>query len=478
MRTNQLIFIAIVFPILLNATNLKIEAVDWYHEPNPENKAVVKMTVHWENAWHNERNHDAAWVAIKFQNKDWGDRPAKLAESGHRLLSNQIKNSPAPTIKIAEDGLGFFIFPENNYRGDVNWTIEIALDTAIFKDRRFQTWNHRIKVYGVEMVYIPEGGFTLGDPDTLLLNEGALYKSGMNGAFNGLFKIENEKSEIKIGKEKGQLYYRVKKSIYQGDQTGIILPDFPKGVHAYYIMKYELRQGQYVDFLNSLSDEQSQHRANFGGKNYYKLRGTIYFQNDEYRAAAPDRPCNFLSWDDAMAFADWMALRPMTELEFTKACRGPQQPVEHEFPWGNSSKDQIARYVDSDGNVVFSNGVNEVQLNDETRGVFGASYYWVMDLPGSLWERVITIGDPIGRSFKGSHGDGQITSFGFADVSDWPSGITETGGYGFRGGGFYENGKASTGLNPHAPIAHRRYGAWSGGNRKEAYGSRFVRTAD
>ena len=35
-----------------------------------------------------------------------------------------------------------------------------------------------------------------------------------------------------------------------------------------------------------------------------------------------------------------------------------------------------------------------------------------------------------------------------------------------------------TEFNPYSPIAYRRYGGWSGGNRKEAYGARFVRTAE
>ena len=36
----------------------------------------------------------------------------------------------------------------------------------------------------------------------------------------------------------------------------------------------------------------------------------------------------------------------------------------------------------------------EIQLNDENKEVFGASYFWVMDLAGSMWERVVTVGDP------------------------------------------------------------------------------------
>ena len=38
----------------------------------------------------------------------------------------------------------------------------------------------------------------------------------------------------------------------------------------------------------------------------------------------------------ALAFTAWAALRPMTELEFEKACRGTEPSKENEFAWGTS----------------------------------------------------------------------------------------------------------------------------------------------
>ena len=90
-------------------------------------------------------------------------------------------------------------------------------------------------------------------------------------------------------------------------------------------------------------------------------------------ARTKDRPCNYLSWDDAMAYADWAALRPMTELEFTKACRGDKEPAFHERPWGNNSKDKIARYVDKEGNLILSENLSENQLDINNQEAFCAS---------------------------------------------------------------------------------------------------------
>jgi len=101
----------------------------------------------------------------------------------------------------------------------------------------------------------------------------------------------------------------------------------------------------------------------------------------------------------------------------------------------------------------------------------------VFDLSGSVWEKVITIGNEIGRQFAGSHGDG-ILSFGHATNDDWPSSDDEKGGFGYRGGGYYEIGTEYSVYNPHSPIGYRYYGAWSGGPRSIAYGYRAGRTAE
>lgn len=135
----------------------------------------------------------------------------------------------------------------------------------------------------------------------------------------------------------------------------------------------------------------------------------------------------------------------------------------------------MERRTDASGDLVHLGGKSESELSTKTAAEFGASPYWVMDLAGSLWERCITVGDSLGRSFKGSHGDGNISSFGFATNDDWLAGVSETGGFGFRGGGFYHPDRAYHEFNPFSPVSYRPYGAWSGGNRTEAYGSRLVR---
>ncbi len=466
----------IISAVTANSSDIKLSLVEfdvqnWRKE---DEKLSVKLTIEWNNAWNNKKNHDAAWVFFKIGRSSAGNftTHALLAADGHEVMAS---NGVEPEIDVPSDRVGFFIYPKENYRGNVRWTLRMRLDPASFQ--RLSQFDIHGKAFALEMVYIPRGGFTLGDPDTRALEFGAFFKSDAEGKPSGLIDIKSE-DEVAVGPQEGSLYYIAGNPAYQGDQQGPVPATFPKGFEAFYIMKYETTQGQYANFLNTLSSGQTMFRANFGVKGYYKNRGSIYIDKDVYMASAPDRPANYISWDDGLAFADWAGLRPMTEFEFTKASRGPGKPVANEFPWGSGNKSRLSRTVNHEDNLVMTNGWDQSMLDDSNRDVFGASYFWVMDLAGSVWERVVSIGHENGRAFIGSHGDGRISGQGFATNEDWPQGDVGSGGFGYRGGGYYEHNRPATEFNPHSPIAYRRFGAWAGGNRSIAYSNRYVRSAE
>jgi len=479
LRKTVCLFFCVSISFTLLASDLVIENIEWSQSQAPL-QYKVKLTVSWNNSWRNEKNYDAVWLFLKYVGPSYqqsGYRHAKLLANGHRLLANHIEGSPKPVMEIPTDRTGIFIYSSLKYRGAIKWTIELALDTAILREPNFNAGSRLINAFGIEMVQVPQGPFTLGEADTAVAWKNySLFISDGNGRPGGLKKITNEDEDIKVSKEKGDLFYNSQTLIYQGDQKGIIPATFPKGYNSFYIMKYETTQGQYADFLNCISSSASTSRANFGGRDYYIYRGSIKFEN-AYLAGSPNRPCNFFSWDDACAYADWACLRPMTELEFEKACRGPQQPIAREYPWNTNNKNNLQRVVNMADELVWLNGLKENQLSDNNRDQFGASYYWVMDLAGSLWERCVTIGDSTGRTFKGTHGDGMLAPYGFASNADWPKGNTETSGFGFKGGGYYEHNMQYGDFNPHSLIGNRNFGAWAGGARSLAYSSRFVRTA-
>jgi formylglycine-generating enzyme required for sulfatase activity len=470
----------LLYGSIVFGSDIKIEGIEWSRDVAPL-QYKIKFTVSWNNSWRNDKNYDAAWIFLKYTGTSYQQasyRHAKLMAAGHHLLINHITGSPNPVIEIPEDRIGVFIYPSAKYRGAVRWTIELALDTAILRESNFNSNSRLIDVYAIEMAQIPQAAFTIGEADTAAAWKNfSLFVSDGNGRPGGLWKVNGENESIPVGKEKGNLYYNAQTALYHGDQKGIIPVEFPKGFQSFYIMKYETTQGQYAAFLNCISNAGSAARANFGGRDYYTNRGTIRFEKEKYIAGSPDRPCNYFSWDDACAYADWAGLRPMTELEFEKACRGPKTPIAMEFPWNSNSKNKLQRVVNKEDELVWLNDLRESDLTENNRDLFGASYYWVMDLAGSLWERCVTIGDSVGRSFKGTHGDGMLAYYGFASNAHWPKGSTETAGFGFKGGGYYEHNMQYGGFNPHSPIGNRNFGAWPGGARSVAYGSRFVRTA-
>lgn len=454
-----LLLVCLPFSVLasnIEVTNVRLDPAD----------SSLRATVTWDNAWRNDKNYDAAWIFFKAKRRGY------VQHMAFEHVQPEITRSNVPvTLQMSSDHVGMWVYASNQHRGRIEADIRIKAGP--------EPWNalnqlDEILAFGIELVYIPEGPFTLGEPDTAYLAYGGLYVSDANGNPDGYLRITSEDMVIPVGPEQGALYYRADTQ-YEGDQKGPIPATFPKGYQAFYIMKYEPTQGQYVDFLNTLNEGQSHNRANFAGKTYYERRGSIRLEGSTYVADYPSRPCNYMSWDDAMAYADWSGLRPITELEFVKAARGPGKPLKNEYPWNTGSYEGIEREMKESGDIYMP---DEANLTDDNRLQYGASYYWVMDLAGSMWERVISIGSERGRAFTGNHGNGRITGYGFANEDGWPTGVDGPGGFGFRGGGYYVYPMNYTEFNPYSPIAYRRYGGWAGGNRKEAYGARFGRTAE
>lgn len=459
------------------ATNLEIQlaGVEPATDATP---AIAQIDLQWQNAWRNDRNHDAAWVFLRLERPGRDPHPAPIDPNA----AHQVEPAHHPTageIICPPDGAGVFVQPAEDCRGDVSWTLHLALDPSI-PPAALQSDNWKLAAHAIEMVYIPAGPFTLGDPGSAALDYASFYRADASGEPAGLYRVADE-SAIEVAPTAGALYYKHSDrfSQYEGDRKGPVPAEFPKGTRAFYIMKREITQGQYAAFLNTLGQYPTGHRAPIGHRDYTANRGTIQLENGAYIAAKPDRPANYISWDDGCAFADWSGLRPMTELEFTKACRGPGEPIENEYPWNTASKADLRRVMGDDGDLTMASPADERQLTESNRHHFGASYYWVLDLAGSAWERCVTIGHPNGRSFEGSHGDARLTTLGGATNPDWPKGDDDGGGFGYRGGGHYALSRVYEPghFNPHSPIAWRRFGSWGAAPRHVAYGFRCVRTA-
>jgi formylglycine-generating enzyme required for sulfatase activity len=480
-RSITVLLLALVLIPLLALKEARAQSTDGIRISQVQSKTFdypnryYVFTVEWSNAWHTDKNHDAAWVFLKALG-DSDYEHISILPGSVEMLWKEDEQMPDAAIEVSEDSRGLFVYASEKYRGDLKYRVQVKIDTA--KVDMDDLIPKTPGAYGIEMVQIPKSGFTLGDPDTTALSQYAFYRSGKNGSYDGLYEIKSERQAINVGTNPGDLYYRSDNATYRGDQKGPIPAEFPKGVESFYIMKYEVSQGDYVKFLNSLGSHDASIHYPGGMPEYRQQGGSIKLEDGKFVADRPDQRMLFWHWDDMMAYTDWTALRPYTEFEFTKAARGPSDPIPGEYAWNTNRLTQMSRRIDSrDQRMKMNRDISLSEMTDQNREIFGASYYWVFDLSGSMWEKVITVGDSVGRAFTGQHGDGIIDGNGFANVEEWPEGYADSeGGYGYRGGGYYgENWISRT--NPYPPIAYRPFASWSAGTRNEAYGYRAARTA-
>jgi formylglycine-generating enzyme required for sulfatase activity len=431
----------------------------------PATGKEVALELSWPNAWRNERNHDAAWLILRDGDPRRG--PLRLAASGH-----SARGEVPGTVEVSSDRLGAFVYPAEAHRGAVSWHVTLRLEEPA---------PAAVTAWAVGMVFVPGGPFELGDDDELLLDYGAFHSTGADGEASGPFLVEGE-GPIEVGKRSGALGYAGDKNGYRGDQLGPIPAAWPKGSEPFYVMKHELTQGAYAAFLNALPEDWQKLRAPL------ELRGeelescSIARESGRFVARASDRPCNFVSWTDTSALFDWLALRPMSEFEFEKACRGPRRPMPRDYPWGSASTARLERRVLPSRDLEHPTVAAEATLSDAERERLGASFYWVMDLSGSLWERVVSAGHPKGRAFQGSHGDGVLSSAGQATNADWPSADPDgknAPGIGYRGGAEYFSApQPDDPTNPNSPTACRTFAGWGGAERYKTYSARAVRSVN
>ncbi len=466
----------------LTLTNLTIK-------PRDDSTAYVKFDIQWENSWrYTNINHDAAWVFFKVKPEgrtDW--KHVTLETNGH------VTGTGTPIdIIVPNDRVGCFIRRDAEGTGTLSVT-NVKVAWNFVSNNLVMTDRVRLQAFAVEMVHVAEGAFWVGNT---------------NGVIDSSFRAAGDSnSPIYIAStNEFTIYWGT------GPTSATISNSFPNGYAAFYCMKYEITQGQYRDFLNSLTRAQQNTRTATQNPDDFAMTAaatigtarngircpssvpsapdTIIFGCDgnnnkvfNQTNDAMDRACNWISWGDMVAFADWSGLRPMTELEFEKACRGPLEAVANEYAWGDITVTSQTGVTGADGSGTetaspadanyraYTDGPMRVGIYataGSTRQAAGASYWGIMDLSGNVTERIVTVGNATGRSFTGLHGDGQLNESGDADVSQWPgTGALGSGGRGYR--------YFATGSSP--LVANRKGAATALAVRHTSDGGRAVRTA-
>ncbi|WP_296386230.1 SUMF1/EgtB/PvdO family nonheme iron enzyme [Winogradskyella sp.] len=431
-----------------NANNINVSNISLENLNDP-NWVQVEFDLSWENSWRlsaGPSNWDAAWVFIKYRvnSGDWIHA---------QLNSSDFVAATGSIIDVSSDGTGAFVYRDGDGSGDLNlqnmrlrWDYG-AIDTNDIID---------IQVFAIEMVYVPEGEFGVGG--TTGDEIGKFYSSLPNIPYN----VSSENA-ITVSNSVGNLYYDNAMGS-PGDQLGPIPTEFPKGFNAFYCMKYEVSQSQWVSFFNTLTETQKTENDVTGiiGKNSDDefSRNAVSWIDGTANATTtnPDIPLNYVTNLRVAAYLDWSGLRPMTELEYEKSCRGPIAPKAGEFAWGNANvsineynyinesqpNELVTNPETGTGNMVYVTtngtlsgpkrcGIFAASAINKTREETGGSYYGIMELSGNLYERCISVGNPEGRNLSNINGDGILSNAGLANVSTWP---LSNEGWGFKGGSY------------------------------------------
>jgi formylglycine-generating enzyme required for sulfatase activity len=492
------------------ANNISIQKVAITDTNRTAKTASIRFNISWDNSWRDEVNWDAAWIFVKFrrpQDSVWRYKHMTLSSSNNSVGSGTANMKFA----IPDDRKGAFYYRSGIGSGDIKMD-SVKLFWNYAADSVSVIDSVEVKVFATEMVYVPEGNFALGDGNG---TQKSSYSFQLKNAPNNFVTVTDKWSppiNIMVNINDNGIDDAIlhKDGIRISGLGGLDitndkvadLPDFPTGYRAFYCMKYPVTQGQYTDMLNTISSRDtvfqwmqyndtsrlkkvnSKYKAVLQNLDpFYNSipndlqRHTISLDSNEvkYFVSRPDRAYGRGQTNHYEAYSDWAALRPITELEFEKAARGPLPPMYKvyrqnnnynynsdttnnwsgfDWAWGNDStiarsqnmlNSQFTFSGPENGTEFFSNYNIFKRYNNPTMygttggdggsgpyrvGIFatdtssrissGATYYGIMDFSKNVAQLVVSVGSSKTRtlSFK-KHGDGMLNYYGQADQNEF-----------------------------------------------------------
>ena len=442
-------FLLFFFPFGVSANNIQIK------EPArvisvSGGYATIEVRLAWENSWRDAENWDAAYLFLKYRtgSGSWTHIPVQLA--GNIISSPYTYMTATPNQTTAP---GLFIYRDNLGAGNPNVVCKIRWKTN-FRQEQFDNGEVQLLAQAIEMVFVPAGPYVLGD---------SLSASCFADSYGKPITVRTESSNIGLGYvQEGGVYQNV-----------TVSASYPKGFQGFYMMKYELSQEQYVNFLNTLTLAQQKALLPnwsslkegdyiFGDAKGRSCRNGIilayhtdpaapmvfannFNKDDEYNGAGDGQTIasNYMSIYDLLAYSSWSGLRPMSEMEFEKACRLPYPSLEKRgYAW-NKGDGTIARAMNLSaegfesenvgvGNVNFKNTFEGplrcgifAKSGNSTAQASGSTYWGGMEMSGNVRELCRNVND--WYFYWNRHGEGAY------NPGLWSASLSY---YGVRGGGF------------------------------------------
>ena len=312
----------------LRANNVAVSNAGLAEKDAVADTMNVKFDISWDNSWRTPgapsatANWDAAWVFVKYSVYSAG----VWSDWNHATLSANTASYNIPAGSAVSVGTtggagkGVFIYRSNTNEntGSVSWP-DVKLVWNYGTDGVADNAVIKAKVFAIEMVFVPAGSFSVGDVDKSAFN--CFYEGGTTHEF-----LITSEDTITVGDVSGSLYY-TNSTTYGGDRAGPIPVTFPKGYNAFYMMKYEISQKQYCEFLNILTPTQAGNRwdsFHYGQqRDFIKKASNGKFGCDGNNNAGAYGSADFykmnesndgewiasrVSYPDVAAYADWSGL--------------------------------------------------------------------------------------------------------------------------------------------------------------------------
>jgi formylglycine-generating enzyme required for sulfatase activity len=163
----------------------------------------------------------------------------------------------------------------------------------------------------------------------------------------------------------------------QGDRDGG-RDEYPRHrvfVGIFYIDKFEVTNGRYLEFVKATNHRVPQNPGN-PTRNLW--------QGKAVSESLAERPVINVDWHDAEAYCRWAGKRLPTEAEWEKAAKGTS---DRRFPWGNV--EPTAKHLNYN-----QQWAGEKTLMPVGSYEAGKSPYGVYDMAGNVWEWVNDWYDP------------------------------------------------------------------------------------
>ncbi|MEK7721596.1 MAG: hypothetical protein AAB359_04320, partial [Elusimicrobiota bacterium] len=213
----------------------------------------------------------ADWIFVKFSTQAGAD-----GSWTHATLTGGAVGAGA-TLTTAGDNKGVFL---DHTANSAYWTAGTTVTWNFGADGVDGT-NAMVKIFAISMVRVPSGSY--------VYNAGGIGGSGFNNYGGGVQTTVSNASQLPAGAPAG----------------------WPNGYNSFYIGRYEITQGQYADFLNTVWSSTA--AVLYEGINATYGHIITYVSINPYgsRYAAADRNAakGFLSVSDAWSYLSWAGLR-------------------------------------------------------------------------------------------------------------------------------------------------------------------------